>query len=57
MSRMLGTLVLERKTSQDVTMFISNTFSDDQNAHSVTGLLMCAQCLFFGEGKVALFTI
>lgn len=42
MSRMLGTFVLERKASGDVMMFISNMFSDDQNAHSVTGLLMCA---------------
>lgn len=44
--------VLKRKASEDITVFISDMFSHGQNAHSATGLFMCAQGVFLERGKV-----
>lgn len=47
-------MVLKRKASEDVAVFSPNMLS---HGHSVTGLLMCAQCIFLERGESAIFTI
>ena len=49
-------LILNRRTRHGISVFIPNIFFHGQNAHSVTGFLMFAQCIFFGEGRAAIFT-